>query len=104
MAKRKLSPEEAAEVKSRKVSAAINKQIRDAKGETVDMGIGTPEANVQMSAFIRASTGRHNGRDESDIRAAKRLAVEQGFIINAKGEITHDIRTDAEKAEQEGSE
>ena len=100
--KSKLSPEEKAEIATRKRNRPINKQIRGARGVTVDIPLGTPESSKQMSSFIRASTGRRNGRDKSDIMAAKRLAVAQGYLINSKGEIIADIRTDAEKEEQDG--
>ncbi len=100
--KRKLSPEEKAEVAARKRHKSINQQIRGARGVTVEVPIGTPKSSVKMGEFIRASTGRSNGRDTPKAVMNRRIsAVAKGIILSKDGtEILHDIRSDEEKAEE----
>ena len=101
--KSKLSPEEKAEVATRKRHKPINKQIRGARGVTVDVPIGTPESSEKMGSFIRQSTGRTKGKaNKKELLRLKRQAVELGYVVNNEGKILHDARSDAEKEEQDG--
>lgn len=97
----KLTPEEKEEVAARKRHKSINRQIRGARGVTVEVPIGTPEVNESMGSFIRASTGRINGKAAHDVMVLKREAVRLGYVINEDGEILHDIRSKKERKEQE---
>lgn len=57
---KKLTPKEQqkADAKRKRIHAPINKQIRGAKGVSVDVDIGTAKPNKMMSDFIRAGSGR----------------------------------------------
>ena len=96
----KLTKEEKAEVAARKRHKSINQQIRGARGVTVEVPIGTPESSEKMGLFIRASTGRSNGKEQYEIMKLKRDAVAKGYLINDSGEIIADARTDEEKEAQ----
>jgi hypothetical protein len=80
----------------------VNKQLRDARGVSVDVPIGVPKTSEKMGEFIRKVTGRTDGKDNPKaIMARRRAAVEKGFILAADGEtILHDFRTDKEKEAQ----
>ena len=92
--KRKLSPEEAEEVKARMRHKSINQRIRGARGVVVEVPLGTPETSAKMGEFLRASTGRSNGKDNKKaIMQRKVSAVAKGFILADDGEtILFDIR------------
>jgi len=96
MAKKKMT-------KGEKAARKINRQLRSARGVTVEVATGVPEASAKMGSFIRQGTGRNNGRGQRELMKLKRQAMEQGYIINSDGEIIHDVRTEAEKEAQDGN-
>ena len=72
----------------------INDAIRAGRGVAVDVPLSIPESSEKMGAFVRASTGRTNGKDNKRAALARRVAaVSKGYILADDGEtILHDIR------------
>lgn len=79
----------------------VNKQIRDARGTTVSVSVGTPESHTAMGKFVRSSAGKSvsNGKDNDEaIMARRRAAAKEGYILAADGEtIRHDFREEMEE-------